>query len=58
MSNWGRVLGVLDIDSPLPNRFDEEDCEGLESVVSILLASQSGGDFPDLAAEADRQSQD
>jgi L-methionine (R)-S-oxide reductase len=57
--SWGRVLGVLDLDSPSLNRFDEEDCEGLESVVSILLAAHAGGDhFPDLAAEADQQSFD
>jgi GAF domain-containing protein len=54
--SWGRVLGVLDVDSPLPNRFDEDDSEGLESLASILLSTQTGGDFPDLAAEADRQS--
>jgi GAF domain-containing protein len=34
-----RFLGVLDIDSPLPARFDEEDAAGLETLVRILLAS-------------------
>jgi GAF domain-containing protein len=53
--NWGRVLGVLDIDSAILNRFDEEDEEGLESVVSVFLSSQPTNDLPDLsegAAEA------
>jgi L-methionine (R)-S-oxide reductase len=50
--NWGKVVGVLDIDSPTVNRFDEEDREGLESVVSVLLASQSSYEVPDLSEEA------
>ena len=32
----GRIIGVLDIDSPLKNRFTEEDRVGLEAFVSIL----------------------
>lgn len=32
----GRVYGVLDIDSPLRCRFDENDKTGLESLVSVL----------------------
>lgn len=32
----GDVIGVLDIDSPLFNRFDEEDQEGLLKIVSII----------------------
>jgi GAF domain-containing protein len=35
----GTLLGVLDIDSPLLARFDEEDRRGLEQVVATLLAS-------------------
>jgi GAF domain-containing protein len=35
------VLGVLDIDSPLLNRFDVADREGLENVAAILLASST-----------------
>lgn len=31
-----QVVGVLDIDSPILERFDEEDQSGLESFVSIL----------------------
>ena len=32
----GEVIGVLDIDSPLLNRFTEEDREGLEEFARIL----------------------
>ena len=32
----GAVYGVLDIDSPLLNRFTEADREGLESLVQVL----------------------
>jgi GAF domain-containing protein len=46
--NWGRVMGVLDIDSSSLNRFDDEDREGLESVVAVFLAGQSMGELPDL----------
>jgi GAF domain-containing protein len=35
----GRVLGVLDLDSPNPNRFDGEDREGCEKLVQIFLAA-------------------
>jgi GAF domain-containing protein len=34
----GRVGGVLDLDSPLLGRFDEEDRAGCERLVAILLA--------------------
>lgn len=33
----GEVLGVLDIDSPELNRFNEDDQKGLEEVVKILI---------------------
>lgn len=33
------IVGVLDIDSPLINRFDEEDLAGLEAFVRILETS-------------------
>lgn len=33
----GELLGVLDIDSPLLERFDEEDRAGLEQLVAILM---------------------
>ena len=35
----GRVLGVLDLDSPNPNRFDDEDRQGCERLVQIFLAA-------------------
>src|SRR5882724_2645540 len=33
----GRVSGVLDLDSPLPARFDEVDREGCERLVALFL---------------------
>src|SRR5436853_3785952 len=36
-----RLIGVLDLDSPLPARFDQDDAVGLESLVRILLSSVS-----------------
>jgi L-methionine (R)-S-oxide reductase len=33
----GRVLGVLDLDSPRPARFDAEDAKGLEAVVAAFV---------------------
>ncbi len=50
--NWGRLLGVLDIDSASLNRFDEDDKEGIESVVSVFLASQVTYDLPDFSEES------
>ena len=35
----GRVVGVLDIDSPLFSRFDEADKEGLQKLVELLEQS-------------------
>jgi len=35
-----RVLGVLDLDSPVPGRFDEDDRAGCERLVAIFLAHQ------------------
>jgi L-methionine (R)-S-oxide reductase len=35
----GQALGVLDLDSPNPNRFDDEDREGCETLVQIYLAA-------------------
>ena len=49
--SWGNVAGVLDIDSASLNRFDEDDQEGLESVVSVFLA-HSSGQLPDLGGDA------
>jgi len=36
-----RLIGVLDLDSPAPSRFDQDDAAGLETLVRILLASVS-----------------
>lgn len=35
----GEVIGVLDLDSPLPGRFDEKDQALLEKIVQIYLQS-------------------
>lgn len=50
--NWGNVVGVLDIDSASRNRFDEEDQEGLESIVAVFLAAHPVGQLPDLEGDA------
>jgi L-methionine (R)-S-oxide reductase len=50
--NWGKVLGVLDLDSATVDRFDDDDREGIESVVSVFLSSQATNDMPDLSEEA------
>jgi GAF domain-containing protein len=50
--NWGKLLGVLDLDSTSLSRFDEEDREGIESIVSVFLASQTTNDLPDFSEEA------
>lgn len=34
-----KIIGVLDIDSPITNRFDSEDAEGLRSLCEIIAAS-------------------
>jgi GAF domain-containing protein len=36
----GRVLGVLDLDSPVAGRFDEDDRAGCERLVAIFLTHQ------------------
>lgn len=35
----GRLIGVLDLDSPLPGRFGEDDRRGCEALARIFLAS-------------------
>lgn len=35
----GRVFGVIDLDSPVPARFDAEDQRGLERLAAIYVAS-------------------
>ena len=39
----GRLLGVLDLDSPLPARFDKADTRALEALVEIFLAATDTG---------------
>jgi GAF domain-containing protein len=39
----GRLLGVLDLDSPLVNRFDDEDARGLERLVATFVATVEEG---------------
>ncbi len=39
----GRLLGVLDLDSPRPGRFDQEDGKGLNALVEVLLRSSDLG---------------
>jgi L-methionine (R)-S-oxide reductase len=34
-----RLIGVLDLDSPLPSRFDAEDRAGVESLATIYMAT-------------------
>jgi L-methionine (R)-S-oxide reductase len=35
----GRLIGVLDLDSPVPGRFDAEDARGLEALVAVFVES-------------------
>ena len=37
----GKLIAVLDLDSPVLSRFDREDAAGLEQLVKILLSSVS-----------------
>ena len=39
----GRLLGVLDLDSPKKARFDRDDADGLEAAVGLLLRSSDFG---------------
>jgi len=36
ISHEGRIIGVLDLDSPSPSRFDEEDALGCERLMALL----------------------
>ncbi|HEY8013340.1 MAG TPA: GAF domain-containing protein [Dongiaceae bacterium] len=38
----GRILGVLDLDSPAVGRFDAEDQAGVERIASIYVAASAG----------------
>lgn len=35
----GQLLGVWDVDSPVPGRFDEEDRKGMEALCAVFLES-------------------
>jgi L-methionine (R)-S-oxide reductase len=39
VSGDGRLLGVLDLDSPKLHRFDDEDARGLERLVAVFIAA-------------------
>ena len=39
--NNDRIIGVLDIDSPVMNRFDDNDEEGLSRIVHMIEANIS-----------------
>ena len=43
----GRLLGVLDLDSPLLARFDQEDAAGLEAAAELLLQCSEFGRLVD-----------
>ncbi len=43
----GRLLGVLDLDSPRSARFDQEDAAGLEAAVELLLQCSELGRLVD-----------
>jgi GAF domain-containing protein len=37
-----RLLGVLDLDSPLIGRFDDQDAEGLNELVTVFVGHEEG----------------
>ncbi|HKR22327.1 MAG TPA: GAF domain-containing protein [Pyrinomonadaceae bacterium] len=39
-----RLLGVLDLDSPMIGRFDDQDAEGLNELVTVFVAHEEGLD--------------
>jgi GAF domain-containing protein len=41
---FDRVIGVMDLDSPRPGRFDEEDARGLEALADLFLNAADVGD--------------
>ncbi len=49
----GQLIGVLDLDSPTVNRFDNDDAQGLNELAGILLNSlECGGSTPLWSAPA------
>ena len=43
----GRLLGVLDLDSPQLSRFDQDDAVGLQAAVGVLLECSELGRYAD-----------
>jgi GAF domain-containing protein len=41
---FGKVIGVLDLDSPNFSRFDDDDRRGLEALADVFLNSTDIGD--------------
>jgi GAF domain-containing protein len=37
----GKIIGVLDLDSPLPGRFDQDDQTGIETLARIFIDATS-----------------
>ena len=37
------LIGVLDLDSPVPNRFNVDDCSGIEAIAAIWAAASWAG---------------
>ncbi|HEX2594172.1 MAG TPA: GAF domain-containing protein [Rhizomicrobium sp.] len=37
----GTLLGVLDLDAPIPNRFDDEDRKGLEALAALWISASA-----------------
>ena len=35
----GNLIGVFDLDSPLPSRFDDDDQQGLEAIAEVILGA-------------------
>jgi L-methionine (R)-S-oxide reductase len=38
----GNLIGVFDLDSPLPGRFDDDDQRGLEAIAEVFLGTLTG----------------
>ena len=41
LKRHGQILGVLDLDSPSPGRFDADDQAGIEEIASIYVAASA-----------------
>jgi len=41
----GRLVGVLDLDSPLPSRFDETDRDCIQKLLQILMDGTTVPEF-------------